>query len=83
MNEEDSPNLVEASVRDGEAVRLVPVHARDLDGHVAGATHRHAVAPRREQQELLLQLLAVRLQNLQDIWSGIQKHFGRQSSWAG
>ena len=52
-------------MRDGEAVRLVPVHARDLDGHVAGAAHRHAVAPRREQQELLLQLLAVRLQNLE------------------
>ena len=50
---------------DGQAVRLVPVHARDLDGHVAGAAHGHAVAARREQQELLLQLLAVRLQHLQ------------------
>ena len=65
---QEDPNLVEAGVCDGESVCLVLVHARDLDGHVAGAADGHAVAARREQQELLLQLLAVRLKYLRRFW---------------
>jgi hypothetical protein len=44
--------------------RFADLELGDLEGHLPHAAHGNPVAPRREQQELLLQALAVVLQNL-------------------
>jgi hypothetical protein len=45
-------------------IRFADLELGDLEGHLPHAAHWDPVAPRREEQEFLLQALAVVLQNL-------------------
>ena len=50
---------------------VVDLELGDLEGHLAHAAHGDPVAARREQQELLLQALAVVLQHLANIYADL------------
>ncbi len=48
-------------------IRFADLELGDLEGHLPHAADGDPVAPRREQQEFLLQALAVVLQNLPQV----------------